>query len=263
MKAQNTLTLSNLIFLLLFAISLFIGGIWRSVFHLLAFLVAILFGVWCAPDEVDKLSALRLLTARDTTLALPLIPPTVALTMLTAIGFSALFSFFDIESGATLTGSFFAALLEHALLPAVCEELLFRYLPIVLLGRDNPKGLILTSAFFFALGHVSIPHLPYAFLAGICYMALALMTDSVWPCVLTHFVNNLLSLSLTFFPATTAPILIIFAAVTLLCVIFLVIKRRVYLDRIRPLLVGKSHEFLTRTPILYAVLVLLLCATVI
>ncbi len=258
MKTQNTLTLSNTIFLLLFAISLFFGGFWNSFFYFLAFFLATLYGVWQASKDADRLSPLRLPSARNTCLALPLIPPIIALTMLTALAFSALFSLFGIQSSTTLGDSFGIALIRHALLPAVFEELLFRYLPLVLLGRNNPKGLILTSALFFSLGHVSLVHLPYAFLAGVCYMALALMAGSVWPCVLTHFCNNLLSLLLTFFPTATATILIVFSILTLGCIVLVIFKRRVYADHLRLLLTGKSHEFLTRWPIVYAACVLLL-----
>ena len=259
MKSQNTLTLCNAIFILLFAISTFFDGFLRSSFHLFAYLIAILIGVWRASEETDKIAPLKLSDIRASAFSLPLFPPILALTMLVALGTSALFSLIGIEGTGALGDRFGVALLEHALLPAVFEELLFRYLPLILLGRENPRGLILTSAIFFALGHVSILHLPYAFLAGVCYMTLVLLTGSIWPSILAHFLNNLLSLSLTFFPESMILILVLFALVTLASVLYLILRRRDYIDRIRPYVVGRSHEFLTRGPILYAACLLLLC----
>ena len=260
MKKENTLTLSNAVFLLLFAFSVFFDGFLQSALYLIAFVAATLVGAYRAPSDEDRLAPLAPPSARNALLALPLVAPIIALTMLTALAFTALFSLVGASSDVALGENFGAALLAHALLPAICEELLFRYLPILLLGRDNPKGLILTSALFFALGHVSLVHLPYALLAGVCYMALALVTGSVWPCILTHFLNNLLSLLLTFFPSASGAILISFSALTLVSIAAIVIHRRVYLEQVRPLLVGRSHEYLTRWPIVYAAAVLVLCA---
>ena len=260
MKTQNDLTVSNTIFLLLFAFSLFLEGILHSALYLFAFLAAILYGIKQAPLESDRLAPLRLSSLRDTAPALPLIPPILALTMLTALGFSYLFALFGIGAQTPPEGSFWQALWAHALLPAVCEEMLFRYLPLLLLGRENPRGLLLTSALFFALGHVSLPHMPYAFLAGVCYMLLVLLTGNVWITVLAHFCNNLLSLLLTFYPSAATGILIAFSLLTIGCIVWLIVRWPTYRDRIRPLLRGRSHEYFTRWPLLYTACVLMLCA---
>lgn len=260
MKVQDKLTVSNVIFLLLFAISLFFSGFWRSFFYFFAFFLATICGVWRASDDKDRLSPFRLPSAHSTALALPLILPIIAATMLTALAFHALFSLFGIQGSTAIQVGFGTALIRHALLPAVFEELLFRYLPLVLLGRENPKALILTSSLFFALGHVSLVHLPYALFAGICYMSLALLTGSVWPCILTHFLNNLLSLTLSLYPEAVTVILIVFASLTVISLAFVAVKRRSYHDPIRHLFTGKSHEYFTLWPILYAACVLMLCA---
>ncbi len=83
--------------------------------------------------------------------------------------------------------------LVSALLPAFCEELLFRgaimenLLPF---GRQNA---IFASAFLFAIAHQNVAQMLYAFAAGILFGLLYERTGSIWNCVLLHLVNNFLS----------------------------------------------------------------------
>ena len=88
------------------------------------------------------------------------------------------------------------AVLVHislVLVPAFCEELLFRG---VILDRLLPYGktaAILISAFTFGLMHGSFSQLFFATVAGIMLGLCYTETGSIWPGVIVHMLNNLWS----------------------------------------------------------------------
>ncbi len=96
---------------------------------------------------------------------------------------------FSLMSGYQIVLQF----LVSALLPAFCEELLFRgaimenLLPF---GRQNA---IFASAFLFAIAHQNAAQMLYAFAAGILLGLIYERTGSIWNCVLLHLVNNFMS----------------------------------------------------------------------
>ena len=95
--------------------------------------------------------------------------------------------------------NFLIAILASALLPALIEEIMFRYLPMrVLAGVDRGRAIMLSSL-FFAFAHVSLYQIPYALVAGFLFMLLDIMTGSILPSLILHFFNNLFSLVLIFF----------------------------------------------------------------
>lgn len=80
-----------------------------------------------------------------------------------------------------------------SVVPAFCEEFLFRgailenLLPF---GRSNA---ILLSAFFFALMHQNAGQLLYTFVAGIALGLIYVHTKSIWNCTVVHLLNNFIS----------------------------------------------------------------------
>ena len=84
-----------------------------------------------------------------------------------------------------------AALVVIALVPAVCEELLFRGL--VLRGLAShyiPIGAITMTAALFSLYHLSVVQLLPTFTLGLALGVLALRGESVIPAMLAHLLNN-------------------------------------------------------------------------
>jgi membrane protease YdiL (CAAX protease family) len=79
-----------------------------------------------------------------------------------------------------------------ALVPAFCEELLFRgYMQRRLLQRWSPAVAITVQGGLFALLHCdSLLHILAVLPGGIFYGVLAYRTRSIWPGVLLHFLNN-------------------------------------------------------------------------
>lgn len=84
-----------------------------------------------------------------------------------------------------------------AVAPAFAEELLFRG---VVLGNLLPYGrttAVLGSAVLFGLMHQNIGQFLYTMVAGVILGYMYVQTRSIWPCVLTHFCNNFLSIIYT------------------------------------------------------------------
>ena len=84
-----------------------------------------------------------------------------------------------------------------ALLPAVCEELIFRgFLLSSLEKRFRPGTAVILCGLFFAIFHMSL--LQFLVLAplGIFFSYVALKEGSIWLGILLHFLNNLTSVLL-------------------------------------------------------------------
>lgn len=118
-----------------------------------------------------------------------------------------------------------------AVLPALVEEMIFRG---YILGALRPHGdglAIVLSAALFALFHGNVLQIPFAFILGLAMGYLAVQTDSIWPAVLLHFSNNLMSVLLNFFgkcfPEHEALItMVTFVAVTAIGAVVLTVVSR-------------------------------------
>ena len=90
------------------------------------------------------------------------------------------------------------ALAMYALVPALCEEVLFRGLLARALGRRMALAAAAgLSALVFAAYHVSVvqalPTLSLGFLLGL----IAIRADSVMPAITTHAINNVLAIAMS------------------------------------------------------------------
>ncbi len=90
-------------------------------------------------------------------------------------------------------------ILSTAILPALIEEMIFRGYILRAL-RPHGDGLaVVLSAVLFALFHGNVLQIPFAFILGLVLGYLMVQTDSIWPSVVLHFSNNLMSVLLNFF----------------------------------------------------------------
>lgn len=80
-----------------------------------------------------------------------------------------------------------------ALLPALTEELLCRYLCLAPFAEKRPTAAVWISAILFSLLHTNPVQIPYALFAGLFLGAIAVLTRSVWVPILFHLANNLVS----------------------------------------------------------------------
>ncbi len=83
-----------------------------------------------------------------------------------------------------------------ALVPAFCEEFLFRGAILTNLLPFGRSNAILISALLFAVMHQNAGQILYAFAAGILLGVVYERTGSIWNCILLHLVNNSSSLAM-------------------------------------------------------------------
>lgn len=77
-----------------------------------------------------------------------------------------------------------------AVVPALFEEFAFRGMILGTLRKFGDIPAIIISALFFALYHGNFIQIPFAFIVGIALGIITVITDSIWPAILVHFLNN-------------------------------------------------------------------------
>ena len=93
-----------------------------------------------------------------------------------------------------------------ALLPALCEETAHRGM---LLKGSTPMGYskaIWISALLFGLLHMNIEQFFYATILGAFMGYLTVLSDSIYPAMVVHFINNFMGVYLTFSMSRNLPI---------------------------------------------------------
>lgn len=131
-----------------------------------------------------------------------------------------------IQQFLTQQDSLLPALFNIAVVPAICEEILFRGYILRSFERSmKVVTAILLSGFLFGLYHVQLQNLlPLASL-GILMALLTWTSGSIWPAILAHFVNNAGGvITLKYFPesmiaqmsnTTAPPILLLIGSLAL------------------------------------------------
>ena len=89
-------------------------------------------------------------------------------------------------------------LLCTAVLPAFAEEILHRGLLLNGVSMMDMKKSILISGVLFGLFHLNIEQCFYAMIIGIFLGYLCYVNCSIYPCIIVHFMNNALSVFLSF-----------------------------------------------------------------
>ena len=100
-------------------------------------------------------------------------------------------SFFEASGGQMLGGSFLVSFIGVGLIPAFFEEFVVRggmLNSYIRTGRV--RAAVLLTALLFGLQHMNPTQLFYAFVIGIILALLFVLTDSIWPGILFHFLNN-------------------------------------------------------------------------
>ncbi len=174
-------------------------------------------------------------------LSLALLAPTLLLIFLVSFLSSLLLGLFGIEGNSVPDGPLFNMVIQYALLPSVFEELVFRYLPMKLIAPYSTRWCIILSSLYFALAHADITQIPYALVAGIIFITLNLISKSVLPSILMHFLNNLISVLWIKYSGSTGFVLWYVAALVALALISFVpvlLMRKRYIKEVKVLLSG-------------------------
>ena len=97
------------------------------------------------------------------------------------------------------TKNYFISLISMAVLPAIAEELLFRGIIFKGLQKRSNTFAIIISAIMFALFHLSLQQTIYPLLMGIILAVIMCHENNIIYCILFHFLNNFLTLTLKYF----------------------------------------------------------------
>ena len=187
------ITFIDVLFLLLLSVSGMTEGVLSEIIYYLAFVIPIsvgfLFIRMLRSDanisfKTDGQSAIKFI---------PLIFPAVTVIFSVSLLTTVIINSIGFTNDAEINEPLLLAIILHALIPAVLEELLFRYIPLKLSLNHSPRWAVLLSALFFSLIHVNLFTIPYAFIAGVLFALVDIMAGSIIPSVILHFINNTLS----------------------------------------------------------------------
>lgn len=237
-EAGKLINLLYVIFILLLALSGSFGGLMGELIYYLAFFIPILIGFYYSKELQRKREEVkgvaeppdRLLSfdkVRAVKLA-PLVAPSILVIFFTSLTTSVILSFFGITASPVEDVGIIRMLLIHALIPAVLEELLFRYVPLKLIAPYSRKWCIIYSSICFSLIHCSFVQMPYAFVAGFIFILIDVMLGSVWPSIILHFLNNTVSVMWMKYASGIGASVIFTVALVLLAIVsfILALKRR-------------------------------------
>ncbi len=86
-----------------------------------------------------------------------------------------------------------------ALSPGICEEFMFRGLIMSVYDKLGKKKAILYSAFLFGIFHFNLQNFIGPFLLGIVFGIMVYKTNSIYPAMIGHTVNNGISMIISYF----------------------------------------------------------------
>ena len=99
-----------------------------------------------------------------------------------------------LEESVSTPSELIFRLFTMALLPALLEEFAFRGMLLGVLRKYGNWSAILISSIIFALGHGNFVQIPFALVFGLAAGMVVIITDSLWPAIIAHFINNALSI---------------------------------------------------------------------
>lgn len=101
-------------------------------------------------------------------------------------------------------GMLILAIFAVALIPAICEEFLYRGLVLNGLRKYGVWVSVLTSALLFSLMHMNLQQLPYTFILGIIFGLVVYYTRNIWLSIIMHFLNNATAILIMYFASSTS-----------------------------------------------------------
>lgn len=87
------------------------------------------------------------------------------------------------------------SIFSRVLIPAICEELLFRGIIFKGLANSNKQLAIFVSALMFCIFHMSSEQLIYPLLMGLLLGVIMAYEDNIIYCIIVHIINNSLALA--------------------------------------------------------------------
>lgn len=95
--------------------------------------------------------------------------------------------------------TYLISVVSICVLPAICEEILFRGLVFTGLKKKGNLVAVLGSAFIFMIMHGSPDQTVHQFILGVILAVAFLVTENIWVPITIHFLNNFIAVSLSYF----------------------------------------------------------------
>lgn len=264
MNKIKLLSFFYILFLALLSLSGSLSGILSEIVYILSFALPTVLGLYIVKREDRENDDLLLsLDKRSFGLLIPTAAPIVSMIIITS-GLTSfiIYQIFGAESSVDLGDNLILAMITHAFIPAILEEMLFRYLPLRLYGGENNATMVVVSSLFFALVHRDFFVIPYAFLAGALFIIIDIILDSIWPSVILHAVNNALSVLAIFYsnePRFNYTFYAVLIVLTIISLAVIIAKRAKYISEIKKAFSGERVK-LTSEILYLAVPTLILAA---
>ena len=100
---------------------------------------------------------------------------------------------------ALTTKNYFISILSLVILPAICEELLFRGIIFKGLKQHGKIFSVCITAIMFSIFHMSTTQTVYPLLMGLLLSVIMFYEDNIYYCIIVHTVNNFISLTVSYF----------------------------------------------------------------
>lgn len=182
-------------------------SIWSYVFTVILDLcfVGCVYGV-AGPKNIDTIENLKLRKAPN----LMQILVCVGISVLCLFGFSPLTNLFlELMSGIGYTSTSSSIVISNfstyimyvmliCVLPAVCEEILFRGLICNGLKKMGNVTAVFGSAFLFMIMHGGPDQTVHQFILGVVLALVFLTTNNLWASIIVHFLNNFIAVTILY-----------------------------------------------------------------
>ena len=265
-RELSYITFIDILFILLLSVSGGATGVFSEILYYFAFAAPIALGIYfirIAPKENNTAKLGIKLTRDGTTKTIPLIFPVITLIFSISLLTSLMMKLFGFRDETVIEEALPLAIVLHALIPAVLEEMLFRYIPLRMTLSHSKRHAVLFSALFFSLCHTDLFRIPYAFAAGVLFALVDIMAESVLPSVILHFLNNVLSLVfMEYFGEENGTVFsLILIVLSIISIIPIIIKRKSYRGFFSPLLEKGDSAEISKAPLALVFVTLALAVT--
>ena len=255
-KAIIYITLADLIFILLLAISGLFSGVAERIVYYIAFAAPFLMTIFIIKKDNIPFYPLKLkMSCKNALLVAPILAPTLLGVFFISWITSLMLTQFGYVNVVDVSGNILYVVLIHAFVPALFEEALFRYIPISCLSPYSKRSAVLISALCFSLVHCNLFQIPYAFTAGVVFAVIDIMCGSILPSFAFHFINNATSVlwlrhaDNKYFAIIYLSVLFVLAVASAVPII---IKRKVYKDKLVEIFGDKSKQELSFVLVFFA-----------
>ena len=108
----------------------------------------------------------------------------------------------------------------------------------------------------FAFAHANLFQIPYALVGGFIFSSLYLLTGSILPSIILHFLNNTISLASIY---GVAPLVIVVSlgVLSAASIVIILMNKKTYKDEIKKM-IGDEKAVLSYTPIFFIITSLIL-----